>query len=116
MRGGQDMNLDLEESGDVSILVLGGQLAGCSSRSFREAMDMLIESGRTMVLLDFTDLTFMDSAGIGELVSSFRTINRLGGALKILKPDKRIQDTLTLTKLLPIFEVFEDRDEAIASF
>jgi len=110
------MKLDLEESGDVSILVLGGQLAGTSSRSFREAMDMLIDSGRTMILLDFTKLTFMDSSGIGELVSSFRTINRLGGALKILKPGKRIQNTLTLTKLLPIFEVFEDRDEAVSSF
>ncbi len=110
------MNLDLEESGAVSILVLGGQLAGTSANSFREAMDTLIESGRLQILLDFTELTFMDSGGIGELVSGYRTIDRLGGALKILKPGKRIQDTLTLTKLLPIFEVFDDRDVAIASF
>jgi len=110
------MNLDLEESGAVSILVLEGQLAGSSSKSFREAMDTLIDSGRTQILLDFTELTFMDSAGIGELVSGYRTIDRLGGSLKILKPGKRIQDTLTLTKLLPIFEVFEDRAAAVASF
>lgn len=110
------MNLDLEESGAVSILVLSGQLVGASARSFREAMDTLIESSRLRILLDFTDLTFMDSGGIGELVLSYRTIDRLGGALKILKPGKRIQDTLTLTKLLPIFEVFDDRDVAIASF
>ena len=110
------MNLDLEESGAVSILVFDGQLVGTSARSFREAMDTLTESGRLWILLDFTDLTFMDSGGIGELVSSYRTIGRLGGALKILKPGKRIQDTLTLTKLLPIFEVFDDRDTAIASF
>ena len=110
------MDLDLAESGTVSILVLGGQLVGTSSRSFREAMDTLIESGRLRILLDFTDLTFMDSGGIGELVSGYRTIDRLGGALQILKPGKRIQDTLTLTKLLPIFEVCDDRDTAIASF
>lgn len=110
------MKLDLEESGDVSILVLDGQLAGVTSRAFREAMDTLIESGRTQILLDFTELSFMDSSGIGELVASYRTIARLGGAVKILKPGKRIQDALTLTKLLPIFEVFDDRDEAVASF
>ncbi len=111
------MNLDLEESSEVSILVLKGQLVGTSANSFRrEAMDTLIESGRLQILLDFTELTFMDSGGIGELVSGYRTIDRLGGALKILKPGKRIQDTLTLTKLLPIFEVFEEREAAITSF
>ena len=110
------MNLDLEESGAVSILVLRGQLVGTSASSFREAMDTLLESGRTQILLDFTNLSFMDSGGIGELVSGYRTIDRIGGALKILKPGKRIQDTLTLTKLLPIFEVFDDRETAIASF
>ena len=110
------MKLDLEESGDVSILVLEGQLAGDAAKAFRQAMDTLIDSGRTQVLLDFTELGFMDSRGIGELVSSYRTIDRLGGSLKILKPGKRIQDTLQLTKLLPIFEVFDSRDEAVASF
>ena len=110
------MKLDLEEEGAVSILVLDGQLAGSSAREFREAMDTLIASGRTQILLDFTDLTFMDSSGIGELVATYRTIDRLGGSLKILKPGKRIQDTLNLTKLLPIFEVFDDRGGAVASF
>jgi len=110
------MKLDLEEAGDVSVLVLAGQLAGTTARSFREAMDTLIDSGRTNILLDFTDLEFLDSGGIGELVSAYRTLDRLGGRVKILKPGKRIQDTLTLTKLLPIFEVYDDRDEAVASF
>ncbi len=58
----------------------------------------------------------MDSSGIGELVSSFRTVERFGGHLKILKPNKRIQDSLSLTRLLPIFEIFEDEESAVASF
>jgi anti-sigma B factor antagonist len=110
------MKLDLEEAGDVAILVLGGQLSGPMTRSFREAVDTLIDSGRTKILLDFTDIEFMDSSGIGELVSAYRTIDRLDGRIKILKPGKRIQDALTLTKLLPIFDVHEDRAAAIASF
>ena len=110
------MKLDLSERGDVSILVLSGQLAAGEDEQFREAVDTLLAAGRTKILVDFTDVSFMDSAGIGELVSSHRTVQRFGGALKILKPSKKIQDSLTLTRLLPIFEVFEDEDSAIASY
>ena len=110
------MKLDLEEKGGVSILVLSGQLARGAEKQFREAIDTLVSSGRSKILIDFTEVTFMDSAGIGELVASYRTIGRLGGALKILNPGSKVQDSLTLTNLLPIFEVFEDEEEAVASF
>ncbi len=115
-RLGWPMKLDLREESGVGILVLSGQLTSDSDRQFREAIDTLIESGRTNILLDFTELNYMDSSGIGELVASYRTIQRLGGALKILKPSKRIQDSLKLTQLLPIFEIFEDAETAIASY
>jgi anti-sigma B factor antagonist len=110
------MKLDLREERGVGILVLSGQLTTDSDRQFREAIDTLIESGRTNILLDFTELNYMDSSGIGELVACYRTIQRLGGALKILKPSKRIQASLELTRLLPIFEIFEDAETAIASY
>ena len=110
------MQLDLQEDSGVSILVLDGALTVGGDEQLREAIDTLLGSGRTKILVDFTNVTFMDSMGIGELVSSHRTVQRFGGSLKILKPSKRIQDSLSLTRLLPIFEVFEDRDTAIASF
>ena len=110
------MTLDLEESGDVSILVLSGQLAAEGADQFREAIDTLLEAGRPRILLDFTDVSFMDSAGIGELVAAYRTMTPLGGSLKILKPSKRIQNSLELTQLLPIFEIYEDEESAIASY
>ena len=110
------MKLDLGERGDVSILVLSGQLASGEDKQFREAVDTLLAAGRTKILLDFTGVSFMDSAGIGELVSSYRTVQRFGGALKILKPSKKIEGALTLTRLLPIFEIYEDADSAVASF
>ncbi len=110
------MKLDLEERNGVNVLVLGGQLAGGGEKQFREAIDTLIEDGRTQILLDFTDVSFMDSSGIGELVAGFRTVERLGGALKILKPGKKIQEVLELTRLLPIFEVFDDAESAVGSF
>ena len=110
------MKLDLREESGVGVLVVSGQLTSDTERQFREAIDTLIESGRTNILLDFTELDYMDSSGIGELVAGYRTIQRLGGALKILKPSKRIQNVLELTQLLPIFEIFEDAETAIASY
>ena len=110
------MELDLEESDGISILVLNGQLAAEGADQFREAIETLLDSGRPQILLDFTGVSFMDSAGIGELVAAYRTLDKLGGSLKILKPSKRIQESLSLTKLLPIFDIYEDRATAVASF
>ncbi len=110
------MKLDLQEKEGVSILVLSGRLAAGGDEQLREAINTLLASGRTKILVDFGEVTYMDSAGIGELVSSYRTTKRFGGALKILKPGKRIEDSFKLTKLLPIFEIFENEDAAIASF
>jgi anti-sigma B factor antagonist len=110
------MKLDLGEQGDVSILVMSGKLAAGGEEQLREAIDTLLAAGRNKILADFTGVTFMDSSGIGELVSSFRTVERFGGHLKILKPNKRIQDSLSLTRLLPIFEIYEDEATAVASF
>ncbi len=111
------MNLDLREKHGISILVLGGQLTGGGGdEQFREAIDTLLAAGRTQILVDFTDITFMDSAGMGELVSGHRTVERFGGALKMLNPNQRVHNTLTLAKLLPIFEVFDDEKEALGSY
>ena len=110
------MKLDLKEDGDVSILVLSGQLTTGEAAQLREAVDTLLASDRTKILIDFGDVDFMDSSGIGELVASYRTVGRFGGQLKILKPSERVHDSLSLTQLLPIFEVYDDEKTAIASF
>lgn len=111
------MKLDLREKDGVSILVLSGQLtAGGGDEEFREAIDTLLASERKQILVDFRDVTFMDSTGMGELVSGHRTVERFGGKLKLLNPSRRVHNSLTMSKLLPIFEVFEDEDAAVASF
>jgi len=111
------MNLDLREKDGINILVLGGQLTGGGGdEQFREAIDTLLAAGRGQILVDFTEITFMDSAGMGELVSGHRTVERFGGVLKILNPNQRVHNSLTMAKLLPIFEVFDDEDKAIGSY
>ncbi len=111
------MKLDLRERGGISILVLGGQLTGGGGHEqFQEAIDTLLAGGRNQILVDFTEITFMDSAGMGELVSGHRTVERFGGKLKLLNPNERVHNSLTITKLRPIFEVFDDEEKALASW
>ena len=110
------MKLDLREKGGISILVLGGQLTGGGGHEqFQEAIDTLLAGGRNQILVDFTEITFMDSAGMGELVSGHRTVERFGGKLKLLNPNERVHE-LPHDYLLPIFEVFDDEEKALASW
>jgi anti-sigma B factor antagonist len=111
------MKLDLREKDEVAILELSGELtSGGGDEMFREAIDTLAGSGRVDILLDCTQLQFMDSAGIGELVAGYRLVEKFGGKLKILNAPSQVRKSLTLAKLLPIFEIYEDEKEAVSSF
>ena len=103
--------------GDVSILDLGGKITiGAGNVQLRDAVRKLIESGNKKILLNLGDVSYVDSSGIGELVSSFTTTSNAGGSLKLLNLTKKIQDLLAITKLLTVFEVFTAEDEALKSF
>jgi len=111
------MKLDLRESQSVAILELAGKLTmGGGDEMLREAVDTLVASGRTHILLDLSKLEFMDSAGVGELVASLRMVARFGGKLKILSVPSNVRRSLAISKLLPIFEIFDDEAEAVSSF
>ena len=110
------MKLDLEERGGVSVLVLSGNLTIGAEGQLLESVETLLEAGRDRILVDFGDVPYMDSAGIGELLASYKTVKGAGGALKILKLSENVQNSLQLTRLLPMFEVFDDADLAVASF
>ena len=110
------MKFDLRENSGVSVLVLSGSLTVGVEKALRESIDTLLGAGRSRILLDMTGVDYVDSAGIGELVASYRTVERLGGTLKMLKPSPRVEESLELTQLLPIFDVYEDEAAAVASY
>lgn len=111
------MKLDLREKQGVSILEVKDRLtAGVGDQMLREAVDTLIASGRNQILVNLSKLHSMDSAGVGELVASYRMVERFGGKLKILNAPSKVKKSLSLAKLLPIFEIYEDEKTAIASF
>jgi len=112
-----ELNIRERQAGDVTILDLEGKITiGEGSVSLRTAIRRLIEEGKKKILLNLAGVGYVDSSGIGELVSSYTTINREGGQLKLLKLTQKIKDLLTITKLLTVFDVYDEESEALNSF
>ncbi len=104
-------------AGDVTVLDLSGKITiGEGSVQLREAVHKLLDADQKKILLNLGDVAYVDSSGIGELVSSYTTTSNKGGQLKLLNLTKKIQDLLMITKLLTVFETFDKEDEGIASF
>ena len=112
-----ELNIRERQAGDVTILDLEGKITiGEGSVSLRSAIRRLIEEGKKKILLNLAGVGYVDSSGIGELVSSYTTIGREGGQLKLLNLTQKIQDLLAITKLLTVFDVYDDESEALNSF
>jgi anti-sigma B factor antagonist len=105
------------QAGDVTILDLSGKITiGEGSVQLREAVRRMLDEGRKKILLNLGDVSYVDSSGIGELVSSYTTTGNNGGQLKLLNQTKKIHDLLTITKLVTVFETHDDEGTAVASF
>jgi len=100
----------------VSILDLSGKLTiGEPVIQLRDALRAQVASGETRILVNLADVTYVDSSGLGELVSSYTTVRNKGGDVKLLKMTAKIKDLLQMTKLLTVFEVYDDEAKAVAS-
>ena len=109
--------LTTRQVGDVTVLDASGRITlGEGSTTFREKIKELAAAGSKKVLINMGDISYIDSSGIGELVSGYTTITNNGGALKLLNLGKRVQDLLQITKLYTVFETFDDEAAAIRSF
>ncbi len=105
------------QAGDVTILDLSGKITiGEGSVQLREGVRKLLDEGKKKILLNLGDVSYVDSSGIGELVSSYTTTNNQGGQLKLLNLTKKIKDLLMITKLLTVFQTFDNEADAVASF
>ena len=111
------MKIVERQVGDVVILDLHGKiLIGEGDDALREAVTKLADAGKTKILLNLADVPYVDSAGLGEIVRTYTTVSRKGGKLKLLNLTKKIQDLLSITKLLTVFEAYESVDEAVRSY
>ena len=114
---GTRMRIVERRIGDVTILQLIGRLElEDGDVILRDAVNGLVEAGRVKLVLDMKEVTRLDSAGIGMLVSKFVTAQRGGGSLKILNPTERTDHLMEITKLTTVFEIFDDEEAALRSF
>ena len=112
-----ELNIRERQAGDVTILDLEGKITiGEGSVSLRNAIRRLIQDGKRKILLNLSGVSYVDSSGIGELVSSHTTISREQGQLKMLGLTEKIKELLVITKLLTVFDTYADESEALNSF
>lgn len=103
--------------GDVTVIDAAGKITlGEGAAMLRDQVRNLHGAGNRKILINLGEVNYIDSAGIGELVSSFTTVTGQGGQLKLLNLTKRVHDLLQITKLYTVFEIYDDEAKAVRSF
>jgi anti-sigma B factor antagonist len=111
------MHIEVRQANEVMILDLKGRLtAGLGDQILRDAIDELLAEGRRRILLNLSEVSFVDSAGVGELVAGLKTSRRFQAELKLLNVGERVYSTLDMARLLPTFEIYSDESEAVRSY
>jgi anti-sigma B factor antagonist len=102
---------------DITVLDLKGKMTlGEGDELLKDKINSLLAAGKKKLVLNLEGVPYIDSAGLGEIVRTFTTVSRQGGSLKLLNLTKRIEDLLSITKLLTVFETFDAEADAIKSF
>lgn len=112
------MQLDERMAGDVVIVKVTGEITLKKNRgtTLHDKVRSLVEQGHTKVALDLADVTYVDSAGLGELVQANATAKNHGGSLKLFRAGTRLQELLVITRLTSILGVYDDEAQALASY
>ncbi len=111
------MKAGLRQAGEVAVLDLAGKITiGEGDVVLRDRVHELLDAGKSKILLNLQGVTYMDSAGIGELVACYKRAREKGGSVRLLNPSGKVSDLLQLTKLEQVFDTFRDESEALKSF
>ncbi len=111
------MKVNSRQVNGVTIVDLSGRITlGEGSVILKDTVRDLVSKGQKRILLNLGDVTYIDSSGIGELVSAYTTVKNQGGELKLLNLTKKVHDLLQITKLYTVFDVKDDEAAAVASF
>jgi anti-sigma B factor antagonist len=103
-------------SGVIVLSLRGRIVLGEESEAFRERVKRLVEEGRTRIVLDLAEVSYLDSVGLSSLVASYTSARKQGGDLKLLQLTKKINNLLQITRLSTVFEIYNTLDDAVNSF
>jgi anti-sigma B factor antagonist len=111
------MKFSTRKIGDVIIIDVEGKiLLGQGDVEIKHTVDDLLKKGKKNILLNLSKVPYLDSAGLGEIIRCFTTLRKNGGNFKLLSPNRRIIDLLTITNLLNVFDWYDDEPSALTSF
>lgn len=111
------MKIETRNVGDVTILDCSGKITlGEGTMAVRNTVRDVLKNGGRKIVLNLADVNYIDSSGIGELVSTYTSVTNQGGQLKLMNLTKKIQELLAITKLLTVFQVYDTEQGAVASF
>ena len=111
------VKLASRQVGDVTVIDANGRITlGEGASAFRDIIRDLATKGEKKLLLNLAGVSYIDSSGIGEMVSGFTTVTNNGGQLKLVGLSKRVKDLLQITKLYTVFEAYDDEAQAVRSF
>ncbi|MBC8417807.1 MAG: STAS domain-containing protein [Pseudomonadota bacterium] len=105
-----------EKINDIDVLKLDGRLDASSAKDIKEKVNYLVKENRVRLVIDMGAVDFIDSSGLGSLVSALRSVNKLGGDIKISALKDQVRAIFELTRLHRIFGIYEDSDAAVKSF
>jgi anti-sigma B factor antagonist len=112
-----ELEVKERQAGDVTILDMNGSVRmGEGAISLRNSIRGLVDQGKKKILLNLNGVKNIDSSGIGELIANYTTVSRDGGQLKLLNLTEKIQNLLVITKLLTVFDSYDNEAEALNSF
>lgn len=111
------MDIDVRKYGDVQVVRLRGSLTlGSPVDDLRQTLENALGAGDSRLVLNLSDVRFIDSSGIGALVKALTSSKRLGGSLKLVNPSKLAVQTLKMCHLLPLFDVYDEEQQAVQSY
>ena len=111
------MKLTTREVGGVSIVDLSGKITlGEGGVALRDEVRKLVAAGKKKIVLNLAEVNYIDSSGLGELVSAYTAVKNAGGELKLLNLTSKVRDLLVITKLVTVFDVKDDEASAVSSF
>ena len=111
------MKIDERSVGNVTILDISGQIKlSQGDMMLKDKIHSVVHQGQKNILVNLAKVDYVDSAGLGEIISSHTTVMRAGGTMKLLNLTKKMRDLLSITKLLTVFETFDSEQEAVKSF
>jgi anti-sigma B factor antagonist len=111
------MKSEIRDHGDVRVINLSGKITiGSGDVKIRELIDSALADGKKNIVFDLAGVSSIDSSGIGELVACYTTVTKQDGQLKLLRMSPKINDIMQVTQLITVFDVFDDEQEALASF